>query len=217
MKKLCILLILIASIGLAMGVRATGSATSEAVFLSTLYPPSNLVVTYESQSLEFFWDEPITGPPLSYKLYYSESPQDLDSYLLLDSSSTTYYNSYAYFENPGFYVTAVYSLGESRHSQISYIGRFQPVHVELMINSETSSAVLSWEPVRTADSYLVYYSEEADAAFPAGWQGPVSITENSFIDPLAHQKFYRVFAVPRGRGATDKIIKRAILPGKIGE
>lgn len=199
MKKLFILLILMASIGLVQGVRATGSATSEAIVISTLYPPSNLMGTYDGFDLEFSWEEPLTGPALSYNLYYSESPDNMESYLLLDSPSTNYYITDAYFENAGFYVTAMYSLGESRRSNIHYTSRLQPVRVQLLINSEASSAVLSWEPIRSADSYLVYYSDQAHAAFPAGWQGPVRITENSFIDPLADQKFYRVFVRIDGR------------------
>ncbi|MDD2361072.1 MAG: hypothetical protein PHE66_11635 [Syntrophaceticus schinkii] len=193
MKKLFILLILMASIGLAIGARATGSATSEAVTISTLYPPSNLVGDYIGLDMEFTWDEPLTGPPLSYNLYYSENPGVLESYTLLAATDSNYALTEALYD-AGFYVTAVYSLGESRRSDIAYPSRLQPVPVQLMIDDGTDSAVLSWEPIRTADSYLVYYAEQAYAEFPGEWQGPVTITENSFIDPLANRKFYRVFA-----------------------
>lgn len=118
MKRFIILMILIAAAGLAMGMRATGSATSQAVVISTLYPPMNLTGAYDGSSLEFFWDEPLTGPALSYNLYYSETPQDLGSYLILDEAATNYYITDAYYENVGFYVTAIYSLGESRRSNV---------------------------------------------------------------------------------------------------
>jgi hypothetical protein len=193
MKKLCILLIIMASIGLLMGVRATGTATSEAVRISTLYPPSNLVGDYNGLDMEFTWDEPLTGPPLSYNLYYSETPEVLESYTLLAATDSNYALTEAIYD-AWFYVTAMYSLGESRPSEIVNISRLQPVQVQLMIDDGTSTAVLSWEPIRNADTYLVYFAEQAYADFPGEWQGPVSITENSFIDPLANRKFYRVFA-----------------------
>jgi hypothetical protein len=199
MKKLFILLILMASIGLLIGERATGSATSDAIVISTLYPPSNLMGTYDGLDLEFSWGEPITGPALSYRFYYSETPEDMESYLLFAEPTTNHLITQVYYENAGFYVSAMYSLGESRRSNIYYTSRLQPVRVQLMIDNGTDSAVLSWEPLRMADSYLVYYSDQAQAAFPAGWQGPVRITENSFIDPLASKKFYRVFARIDGR------------------
>jgi hypothetical protein len=200
MKKLSILLIFMASIALAMGVRATSSATSEAVFISTLYPPANLLVESGGEYLEFTWDEPLMGPPLGYNLYYSESPENLESYLLLDSPTSNYAISDAYFDNAGFYVTAIYELGESRRCDIYYLSRLQPVRVQLMIDAGRDSAVLSWEPVRDADSYLVYFSEYPQAEFPAQWQGPIPITEHSFIDPLAQRRFYRVLASASGNG-----------------
>lgn len=215
MKKLITLLIIMAAIGLAEGVRATGSAISEAVVISTLYPPSNLLVESDGFYVEFTWDEPLTGPPESYNLYYSESPEDLGSYLLLDSVESNYAITEADYDNAGFYVTAVYALGESRRSEISYLSRLQPVRVQLMIDDGREAAILSWEPIRNTESYLVYYSEQADAAFPEQWQGPLTITGNSFIDPLANRRFYRVFARPLDSGqrsGTNTL--KASKPGK---
>lgn len=200
MKRIILLLLLLAISCMAVAIRVSGSAVSDTLTINTMHPPLNVIAIDYGGFQELNWDAPTQGYPMQYYIYRSDTPYLLETFILVGNSSGTSWGDDHWFSGEGgYYVTALHSLGVSRRSNISYIGRLQPVPAILSINASESAAMLSWERLREAEGYLVYYSDEPYATFPSSWQGPLAISENSFIDPLSQKRFYRVLARIPGR------------------
>lgn len=193
MKRIMLFTLILFAVSLASATRASGYATSAAVSINTLMPPTELTMEYMDGIVQLYWSSPIIGVPSSYKVYRSETPEIPASFYYVGDSSTEFYEDYEFFYG-GYYITAVYAGGESRASNIAYIGRMQAVSVSLSLDYSSNSALISWVRVRDADSYLLYYSDNPYAEFPAQWSRPITLADNQFIDPLSDRRFYKVMA-----------------------
>jgi hypothetical protein len=193
MKQIILLMLILFTVGMLFATRATGYATSASVTINTLMPPTSLIAEDMGGMVQLNWSVPTLGTPTSYNIYRSETPDNLASFTLLASTIDSYYDDYDFFSG-GYYVTSVYPQGESRRSNIASVGRLQPVLVRLSLDNSTNSALISWDRVRDADSYLLYYCDNPYADFPAQWSRPINIDDNRFVDPLSELRFYRVMA-----------------------
>jgi len=193
MKRIILLMLILLTLSMLSATRATGYSISAPVTINTLMPPIELFVVELGATNTLSWSPPIAGYPSSYNIYRSDTPDNLESFAIIGVSYDATFEDYDFFSG-GYYVTAVHSLGESRPSGIAYVGRMQPVAVTLSIDSVRNSAVLSWQRLREAESYQVYYTDNPNANFPTQWSGPYTITDNSFVDPLANKRFYKVMA-----------------------
>ena len=193
MKRIILLMLILLTLSMLSATRATGYSISAPVTINTLMPPIELFVVELGATNTLSWSPPIFGYPMSYNVYRSDTPDVLGSFAFIGMSYETTFEDYDFYTG-GYYVTAVHSLGESRPSGIVFVGSIMPVSVTLSIDSGLNSAVLSWQRLREAESYQVYYTDNPKANFPTQWSGPYTITDNSFVDPLANRRFYKVMA-----------------------
>lgn len=199
MKQIILLMLILFTVGMLFATRATGYGISSSVTINTLLPPHSLLAQDLGVTVQLTWYPATLGTPDYYKVYGSATPSVSSSFVLVgETAETTFEDTYVL---SAYYVTSVYSLGESRPSTIAYVSRMEPVRALLSIDDPRNTAVLTWDLMREAQGYMVYYSENPLASFPTAWQGPISITDNRYIDPLAQKRFYRVLAkVPSRAG-----------------
>lgn len=202
MKKTIILMLILLTISMLSAMRATGYGISAPVTINTLLPPHDLWAQDTGESVILSWYAATMGTPDYFIVYGSNTPLDAGSFEEVTQTDENTYEDWDYSFS-AYYVTSVYSLGESRPSNIAYVGRMEPISALVSIDSAMNSVVLSWDRYRDTETYLVYYTDNPHASFPSQWTGPVSIPNNRFIDPLADKRFYKVFARVAGRGSAQ--------------
>jgi hypothetical protein len=102
--------------------------------------------------------------------------------------------------------TGVYYLGWHKYSIAYQWGVYvddiliEVTELELAVPLVTieiaaGNAILSWEPVEGANSYLIYASNDPHAEFPADWEGPLILEQPGYSEPLSiERRFFRVKA-----------------------
>jgi|GEM_PF-1503822 len=102
--------------------------------------------------------------------------------------------------------TGVYHLGWHKYSIAYQWGVYvDDILIEMMelelaaplvtIEITGGNAILSWEPVEGANSYLIYASEDPHSDFPTDWEGPLIIGQPGYTEPLSFaRRFFRVKA-----------------------
>ncbi len=159
-----------------------------------LIPPSNLTAAYDVDfgAVLLNWDAP-PSTPLSYRIYRAQNGLVTDLVFLTEVTAIAFGDASG-TESAVYAVTAVYLDGESAYSNYAWASRMQPVETTLSIDQPTGNVILRWDLLRDADSYYLYYTADPYAPFPEAWNGPISITDNQYIDSLAQCRFYKVMA-----------------------
>ncbi len=191
MKRIIVLMLILLAVSMMLATRATGYGISAPVTINTLLPPHDLLAEDMGGSVLLTWYPASMGTPDYFRVYGSNTPLVAGSFSLVGESFDPTFEDSDYIFS-AYYVSSVYPQGESRPSNMAYVGRLQPVMVRLSLDNSSNSAMISWDRVREADSYLVYYSDNPNAVFPSQWSSPITIVDNQYIDPLSDRRFYKV-------------------------
>ncbi len=168
--------------------------------LTSLPAPENLSAILDGQTVLLSWDA--VDYATAYNVYGSSTPDIPESFVLLATAQTNSYIDSSETLSEAYYVTALNGNLESEPSNIAYVSRIQPIGAKLSIDYSQNVALLTWEKIRNTDEYLVYHSEDPYAVFPDGWTGPILVTADRFVDPLANKRFYKVLArIPNPRNS----------------
>ena len=213
MKRIILLMLVLLAVSMISATRATGYGVSAPVTINTLLPPHDLMAEDMDESVILTWYAASIGTPDYFTVYGSNTPLDVGSFVVVGETVLTEFEDFDFIFS-AYYVTSVYPLGESRPSNIAYASRMEPVRALVSIDSGANSAVLSWERSREAETYLLYYSDNPHAVFPAQWSGPISLDGIRFIDSLADKRFYKVFARVASRQATAPFLNSNPLKSK---
>ncbi|HOH79717.1 MAG TPA: C25 family cysteine peptidase, partial [Candidatus Cloacimonadota bacterium] len=141
-----------------------------------LYPPQNLTAQATHQRIDLGWSAPVSGTPVSYKLYRNSSLLTTVTALSYTDLAVTNGTSYSY------YVTALYSnpTGESEPSNSVDV---TPTTIEFVIIGTGTSVSTNGQnsPINISNNsthgQLVYTAAELNAA---GVTGPVLISGLGF-------------------------------------